>query len=263
MESESQNESTPVVNRIYALFSETSLWIFLLPVYFYLSAYEYKRGVFSFYNIPSEFVSLDLESLIVTGQQLVWMGIVVTLAIFFNHRFASISVDGVQPKKLFQRIIVCLIFTIPFFYAYGIGKWKEISWYFFILIVSIFGVILEEALVRYSASGKFSLYIRSYGWPQIRIILAMFGVLTFAFLLEPIGEREARDKHIYTVIRSKPEMFVVDYAGQKMICKQFNRDKNTFDKSFVILADAEYSNLKIDVVDLSHHLHYEDADVTQ
>jgi hypothetical protein len=206
---------------------------------------------------------LDLESLVVSAQELFLMGFFVIFGMFVNQRFASIPVNGVQTSKIPKRILFCVIITIPVFYAYGIEKWKEILGYLFILVVSILWVIFGEALVRYSASGKFSLSLHSYRWSQTKIILVILGVLAFAYLLEPIGEREAESKHIYTVIQSKPEMFVVDYAGQKMICKRFNRDKNTFDKSFVILADAEYSNLKIDVVDLRHHLHYEDVDVTQ
>ena len=240
---------------------DKSLFVIYVTALFYLSAFSYKSGYFSFYKIPSSFIILDFSSLISIAIPLIVAIVFLVNVLDLLFRFFP-KKDSVV-KKGFMVFGFLLPFSLIFILFFGWNNWKLYLWIF------VFLLIIEFLLPAFCFRGLGLKYWEKYNklWSKGisfthtsdrsdfqfwvidkfgRTFYNAFWILYFSSLLfTKYSQNKASQEILHNVIYTKPEMLVVDMRGNEMVCKPFNRSQKNFGNDFFILKEADYSNYPI------------------
>lgn len=240
---------------------DKSLFVIYVTVLFYLSAFSFKSGYFSFYKIPASFIVLDFSSLISIAVPLIVS--IVVLVNGLDLLFSFFPKKDSVVKKGFMVFAFLLPFSLVLILFFGLRNWKVYLWILVILLA------IEFLLPAFCFRGQNLKYWEKYNklWSKGisytpksdrsdfqfwvidkfgRAFYNAFWILYFSSLLfGKYSQNMASEEILHNVIHTKPEMLVIDMRGNEMICKPFDRVKKTFGDDFFILKETDFSNFSI------------------
>lgn len=237
----------------------------IIPVFVYSLGFSYESGYLSYYGIPSELIAIDAPAMI---RATVFGAIYVFVALLW----LSLAVDSSVSESHSEKSIGILMLYLGFFpVLYLLLKGTE---YLIVVMMLSFGIIslvvilrkLEEKLPwLQKASIKthgvladaFPLEEEKKEKPSVFRGLQKAGAMFFLAMIPFVlafsaGKHSAEDDSALDVFEREKigELAVIRIYGDKVIAIPFHREKQEFQKQYVVfeigtLSDVVFSNENI------------------
>ncbi len=181
----------------------------------------YELNYLNYYNIPLDFITLDLSYVIFVTLCL----LVITQVTFVTYIFLSSLA-----KKFFRVRLGSLPFILIAIIDIVLVHLNQ--WFLYALPGIVLGFVVA---IRLHKEGKEIMQkTKNSNLHKRDIVLAYIFLLSIvvSFLL---GELIPRFTYTYTVVDTNPQMILVQKYGDKIICIPFNRRNKTFKKEFIVL----------------------------
>jgi len=247
--------------RITLKLSDYGFWFTAIGTWTYLMAYFTKYIKYQYWHIPEEYIGLNFNDLIKTGAALItllFILIVISEIMFLlpdaffeknsnmNYTFAvtlsalvifvAFVIVNLNFTKLKAQVYLCII-----------GVVISLIWKIGNKVITSKMIKMDGQISYGLTHGFYKLIRRKIGFAAVSI---MFLMLPVSIVLLLNGYYSQKSPGMISVIKSNPEMLVIDNSGGILICKKFNRDENTFDQTFEVLKDQDWSGFVIEVEQL-------------
>jgi hypothetical protein len=227
----------------------------LLSAGSYLFAFYYEKGYASVFNIPTSFISVNINSILVFGTIL---ASILLIVLPFVNMFIFLTTGRVHP--IIQRSLISVLFlgVVLLFqiYIYGLSNWR--SWILILIFLVIF-LFLDFVFPVLTQRGKtyvgklesqeefdqqftsfFSLLRAKLGNTALMIV-AVF--LVGMYIASTAGTAEAIRQDSFLVTNTSPELVVLRIYGDNLICAPFDRASGEIEQSFSIIKSSGETGL--------------------
>jgi len=224
------------------------LIIAFLPALAYLMAFSYETGFLKAYNIPSDFVEVNLNTICTF-----FFAIIVVGSVLLNIFLAILIITPAKYKRFFKKLIPILIyfFLVLIYvatYPLQMKKWSIMIIFLAFFLFIIFGMPLitqrnkktylekveahEERDTQLLSTTLLHSFRQSI-FPNILVIVGY--IFLFISLSNVIGEFKAINKKDYIIIKGMPEIVVLRAYEDQLICSHFDRNTKQIDKKFFVV----------------------------
>lgn len=217
------------------------------PVIGYGLAFVYELGFCQVFDIPTEFITLNLTSVFIAAGSLI--GIVLIL-----YWFAELFLMLVPARKppLFRELVfllILLLFNLGFIILWW-GMWERVIYViftliFFAMLLFVFPLITQKGKGSYieklQAQRKrdletpmviFESFVRLIGRKTFLIIFVLVCLVFFSYIA---GDAKAIKQEEFLIPSTYPQAVVLRIYGENMICAPFDGEKKEIQKSFFII----------------------------
>lgn len=199
----------------------------------YLLAFAFEGGFVSTWNIPIEYVKINLSTVLVTAAMLL---LVLVPFLFCWTAFVGKYLNQITPRRLLL-VLLALAILCGIIAVISFVQWKEKVWIVVVVVVSVFALvalprIVEKVRINYT-DGKLKTE-----WGVKKMILMAFLVLLLAIGTSYlVGRLRASTQRQFLIPGREKDVVVLRIYGDNLICARFNKDgeKIKITEDFVIL----------------------------
>jgi hypothetical protein len=232
-------------NIIRRLLKFDAIILFIIPVLFYFLNYWYFYGYFTYYQIPKEFISLNIIRIInFSAFAIPWI-LIISAFSFVIYKIFILS-------KGTAILTIIGFFILPFAYMYYIVVCQKKVNYAWNTIFSISLLIIPVMLIliwiirrRLSSykENNIHLLLPLLMPEQYLLILMIYGCFILGLFFG--GAYEASHQTGFYIMNSNPECVILHMTSEKALCFIFDRKTKEVGKSFSVMAIGNDPNLKL------------------
>lgn len=233
-----------------------ALIIAAFPIVAYVITYAYESGYAGIFGIPSDFITLNLTTvLVVTGAL---FGVILTLFIYANFILYILPKSDSPIFRGVVKLLPLILLSVAYLLLYG-KLWRY--WIFPVICILLF-ILMEFGFPLITQKGNLS-YREKYeeqekiegkvkgiveyvlplvGRGAFIAILSLFLVLIFSW---EAGRSRALKQDKFLIVKASPELVVLRIYGEKLICAPFDRTTKEITGTFTILKTGDDPNLKL------------------
>lgn len=219
-------------------FSEAILAV-LIPIFGYLLAFSYEKGFCAYFNIPVEFIEINLiNALKITGTL-----ITITFIIWMFYEFLdSIKFFNNPIGRALSRILIPIILIPMAIYIFDL-PWSYILIMYPVIFVLFVLPLFQRGIKGYKRKVEYTLnqdLKDEYLIDKLAKIIGPYTVVFLSFfivglgILNVAGGFNAKAKRTFMVIKSNPELVILRKYSKNFICTSFDRKKKEIKKNFYL-----------------------------
>jgi hypothetical protein len=213
-------------------FIPEAIFIAALTAVSYLGVFMYKLGGFSFYNIDSLFIDIDLRDILSINS----VALIVVLGIIYY--LAYLAMNRKDNQKRFNWLFPLLLITLFVFPILIIllDKFSFIS-----AITFMAGIILGIFFESKTKNKKDPLdYLKDkFG---IFLILFLLFIVLYCLYCYAIGLHDTKSKIYYSTIDlNQKSLIIVSSYDKSLLCLPFKKESKTFSKDLLLLTQESIS----------------------
>lgn len=231
------------------------IFLGFISVYSYLVVFIYESAYNRFFNIPNQFISLNLSSFFIVFSSILFL----LVSIFLIANLFVI----ILPNKL-NPIRYCLIrLFYPFILVISFLKFYGPSVSFLILFLFFLYLVFEEFILPLFTQRDKKSYTEKLNNQELleNKIIALpdyfyfylgksnyrivFTMLFFLLLINMAGNSKAMKKENFLTTSTVPELVILRIYGDNLICAEFNKKAKTVKNNFIIKSIKANSNLTL------------------
>ena len=200
----------------------------------YLLAFAYELGQMSFWNMPLEYFSMNMSTLLIIGSAF--------LVIFIPILFLWLSFINSRSGKKLARIrlfwvIACLASSFVSIFLFR-TQWNPFLWGAYVLVLFLIIVVLTLfknpiPLKKQNNEGNVK---DTNDLSNISVIFLVFCIIGLAFFF--LGHERGRNQIEFLVPTDTTDVVVLRHYGDNLICAPFDRNTKLVERKFIIRNDA-------------------------
>ena len=221
------------------------------PVAASVVALTYIAGYASYFEIPTEFLSLNVTTLFVVGGKILNLALFAFLLFFFVFQLVPDTDNPLRRRILAISPWAVLLFLQVLFFD---GKWREwlstLMWTLLLVLTLFVGPLLHrgkssymerlsEADRRFNAGPQTVAHQLLLSNRSARILIFAFYVFFVLTAAYSYGRFDAMWKKEFLVPASSPDSVVLSSFGDNVLVAPFDRKTKQVERSFSILKKGE------------------------
>jgi len=223
-----------------------SIFITLISALCYLLAYVYQFGQCLYYNIPDNFIEMDLQTVIPFASfVLVVLLVIGAITYIFEDVFIETFLTSFQ-RNSFRFLVL----FVPFItYLLRIAEIISSQYAYGVLGVTfVLTFVLLYVFNRRNKKHHIPAPVDSPNETKFNFEI-VYAVMAFAMFIVAFGEagylQASYKNKFYVVEHDKGNVALIKKYGGKLFCKQFDAQTHKFKNSFIIIDLAEKSDISI------------------
>jgi hypothetical protein len=225
------------------------------PVAAYVLALVYINGYADYFQIPMEFLSLNVTTMFVVGGKILFLAFLVYLFVMLPLHFLPAADSPFVNRSLVILPWAALLCIKVMFFGRRWQEWRSTLFYFLLMVAYFFllpliyrdkGSYMEKLREddRRFHSARTTVAHKLLTSDRGRRIIIYYIWIWFSLsAAQNAGRFEAMWKKEFLVPASRPESVILSTFGDNMIVAPFDRKTKEVERSFSILKKGEDPNL--------------------
>jgi len=225
-------------NRDLPKWISEGLLIAAIPTLIYYLSFGWEMGYFSYFEIPYDFISINIISIFPTIHILSISAL--GLIYFYVFRFNYDKIYFYLPV-----ISLVVIYVVLSFIGFKCIGYKKIIEFVVSLAIGaasvIFVVVCKWHWMRSKLNLQYKYKFKSLIW-IIALFLFIYSAFEFGRVYNFYKTQSIKNFRIY---EANPEMIALRIYSDRLICAEFDRENKTVDSTFIIIDISSNSPVRL------------------
>lgn len=272
-ESPKPGEEKPIwMRKMQSIFGDGFILIALTAIS-YLSAFSFKKGFFSYYGIPEQYVSVDLDDCLrAAAAQLTWAAFAWIFIVTIENIFSEMPEKMSRLKAVFELFKILLLFVVLLFALTGefaLLVWGTFTVLLMCLIMPILAWIMRKVLMSKKRKKATSLRrspeissdqsIRKPRFQEAIHLILVALVIVGLLIPQGLGFKTARSLRHYGLIDGTSKAVITAYKDG-FIIKEIDPTNGRMKSGFSLLTGEKAGLLEISPTIFSNGTHVDTAE---
>ena len=231
-----------------------SLIIAFLTLWGYVAAYRYEVGYLKYFQIPAEFIEINISNLLSTA--VIVLGFLTSGFLIINGLSSTgiFEIDELRKSPIKRQVLKYLLFLLMILFFLAIyPNHQKIS----LIILGLYSLweIVWFTCVYNRGSFKDRIELEEKHESPVRnrmisnrlslMILGLFIALSFLSVMESIGQSSAKNQKIFLRLNDRQSLVVIRVYPDKIIAKPFDPITKVLKDQIRIISSDEISSKKL------------------